>query len=233
MSPSLSSSSFFQGGIVRRSYFLVAGIMVQLSTYGRLGPSLPSLCFESHTSQVRATWIRSKRYFVPWELRQRRSGRYVHLTRHGDMVLLIIRQGHTKLPDYVPVGQFPKTPLRDLFTAANADTLNLLSKCLIYEPRKRLTAREVHFLPSYTCDGSDSTWSSGSLSPIFYWFTLSYTSLQTPKVYHTTTVITGFGRNGRKCRNDCLWSWCQSQQQSTQAEADLSRRSNTRHRPPP
>ena len=62
--------------------------------------------------------------------------------------LLIIRQGHTKLPDYVPVGQFPKTPLRDLFTAANADTLNLLSKCLIYEPRKRLTAREVP-LPPY------------------------------------------------------------------------------------
>ncbi|KAF8967673.1 kinase-like domain-containing protein [Flammula alnicola] len=51
--------------------------------------------------------------------------------------------GHTKLPDYVPVGQFPKPPLRDLFTAASADTLNLLSKCMIYEPRKRITAREA------------------------------------------------------------------------------------------
>ncbi|KIM82969.1 hypothetical protein PILCRDRAFT_447116 [Piloderma croceum F 1598] len=51
--------------------------------------------------------------------------------------------GHTKLPDYVPVGQFPKTPLRDLFTAASADTLNLLSKCLVYEPRKRIGAKEA------------------------------------------------------------------------------------------
>lgn len=52
-------------------------------------------------------------------------------------------QGYTKLPDYVSVGQFPKTPLRDLFTAATADTLNLLSKCIIYEPRKRISARDV------------------------------------------------------------------------------------------
>lgn len=51
--------------------------------------------------------------------------------------------GHTKLPNYVAVGQFPKSPLRDLFTAASADALNLLSKCLIFEPRKRLTAKEV------------------------------------------------------------------------------------------
>jgi cyclin-dependent kinase 7 len=51
--------------------------------------------------------------------------------------------GHTKLPDYVPVGQFPKTPLRDLFTAASADTLNLLNKCLVYEPRKRIGAKEA------------------------------------------------------------------------------------------
>ncbi|KXN86568.1 Serine/threonine-protein kinase crk1 [Leucoagaricus sp. SymC.cos] len=51
--------------------------------------------------------------------------------------------GHTKLPDYVPVGQFPKPPLRDLFTAASADTLNLLAKCLIYEPRKRISALDA------------------------------------------------------------------------------------------
>jgi len=48
--------------------------------------------------------------------------------------------GHTKLPDYVPVGQFPKQSLRDLFTAASADALNLMGGCLVYEPRKRLTA---------------------------------------------------------------------------------------------
>jgi Serine/threonine protein kinase len=60
-----------------------------------------------------------------------------------------ISKGHTKLPDYVPVGQFQKTPFRDLFTAASADTLNLLSKCLIYEPRKRISAKDVSlpFLP--------------------------------------------------------------------------------------
>ncbi|SRR6266404_8504123 len=55
----------------------------------------------------------------------------------------ITSQGHTKLPDYVSIGQFPKTPLRDLFTAASADTLNLLSKCITYEPRKRISARDV------------------------------------------------------------------------------------------
>ncbi|KAF9006001.1 CMGC/CDK/CDK7 protein kinase [Cyathus striatus] len=57
--------------------------------------------------------------------------------------------GHTKLPDYIPVGQFPKSPLRDLFTAASADALNLLSKCLTYEPRKRLTAKEALHHPYF------------------------------------------------------------------------------------
>ncbi|CAL1714766.1 unnamed protein product [Somion occarium] len=51
--------------------------------------------------------------------------------------------GHTKLPDYVPLGQFPKTPLRDLFTAASADCLNLLNKCLVYDPKKRISAKEA------------------------------------------------------------------------------------------
>ena len=52
-------------------------------------------------------------------------------------------KGHTKLPDYVPVGQFPKPPMRDLFTAASGDAINLLARCLTYEPRKRISAREV------------------------------------------------------------------------------------------
>jgi len=51
--------------------------------------------------------------------------------------------GHTKLPDYVSVGQFPRTPLRDLFTAASGDALNLLSKSIIYEPRRRISARDA------------------------------------------------------------------------------------------
>jgi hypothetical protein len=54
-----------------------------------------------------------------------------------------------KLPDYVPVGQFQKAPLRDLFTAASADCLNLLGKCLLYEPRRRISAKEV---------GCDDSW---------------------------------------------------------------------------
>ncbi|KAG6897203.1 Cyclin-dependent kinase D-3 [Termitomyces sp. T32_za158] len=58
--------------------------------------------------------------------------------------------GHTKLPDYISVGQFPKPPLRDLFTAATADTLNLLSKCLVYEPRKRISAKEALYHPYFT-----------------------------------------------------------------------------------
>lgn len=47
------------------------------------------------------------------------------------------------MPDYVSVGQFPRTPLRDLFTAASTDTLNLLSRCIVYEPRRRIGARDV------------------------------------------------------------------------------------------
>ena len=62
---------------------------------------------------------------------------------HGFFLAFQIQQGHTKLPDYVPVGQFQKAPLRDLFTAASADCLNLLGKCLLYEPRRRISAKEV------------------------------------------------------------------------------------------
>ncbi|KAL1696560.1 kinase-like domain-containing protein [Schizophyllum commune] len=58
--------------------------------------------------------------------------------------------GHTRLPDYVPVGQFPKPPMRDLFTAASGDAINLLARCLTYEPRKRISAREALFHPYFT-----------------------------------------------------------------------------------
>ncbi|EIM86789.1 Pkinase-domain-containing protein [Stereum hirsutum FP-91666 SS1] len=51
--------------------------------------------------------------------------------------------GHKKLPDYVPVGNFQRTPLRDVFTAASTDTLDLLGKCLLYEPRRRISAKEA------------------------------------------------------------------------------------------
>ncbi|KAG9312915.1 kinase-like domain-containing protein [Chiua virens] len=58
--------------------------------------------------------------------------------------------GYTKLPDYVTVGQFPRALLRDLFTAASGDALNLLSRCLTYEPRKRISAREALHHPYFT-----------------------------------------------------------------------------------
>lgn len=57
--------------------------------------------------------------------------------------------GHTKLPDYVPVGQFTKSSMRDLFTAATADCSNLLSKFFIYEPRKRISARDALHHPYF------------------------------------------------------------------------------------
>jgi cyclin-dependent kinase 7 len=41
------------------------------------------------------------------------------------------------------MGQFQKTPFRDLFTAASAECLNLLARTLAYEPRRRISAREV------------------------------------------------------------------------------------------
>ncbi|KAF8329402.1 kinase-like domain-containing protein [Cantharellus anzutake] len=51
--------------------------------------------------------------------------------------------GHTKLPDYVSLGQFPKSPLKLLFTAASADALDLLQKMLTYEPSRRVNARDA------------------------------------------------------------------------------------------
>jgi len=57
--------------------------------------------------------------------------------------------GHTKLPDYVPVGQFPKPQLRDLFTAASTEAVSLLGKFLTYEPRKRIAAKETLFHPYF------------------------------------------------------------------------------------
>jgi len=113
--------------------------------------------------------------------------------------------GHTKLPDYVPVGQFPRTPLRDLFTAASGDTLNLLSKTLTYEPRKRISAREVGLrlplpllsrqlqyavmhdahVPISLRNSEPDLMSlaalTGSSPPLLYIPPLSNTSFQTPK----------------------------------------------------
>lgn len=51
--------------------------------------------------------------------------------------------GYTSLPDYMVVGQYPKTPLRDLFTAASTEAISLLAKLLAYAPGKRISAKEA------------------------------------------------------------------------------------------
>ncbi|KDN47953.1 putative KIN28-cyclin-dependent ser/thr protein kinase [Tilletiaria anomala UBC 951] len=47
------------------------------------------------------------------------------------------------LPDYVQIEKFPKQHMSMLFTAANADTLDLLSRCLTFNPHSRITADEA------------------------------------------------------------------------------------------
>jgi serine/threonine protein kinase len=58
-------------------------------------------------------------------------------------------KGYTSLPDYVFVGQYPKTPFRDLFTAASTEAISLLAKLLAYEPRRRISAKEVRVMYVY------------------------------------------------------------------------------------
>ncbi|KAB5594825.1 Cyclin-dependent kinase 7 [Ceratobasidium theobromae] len=51
--------------------------------------------------------------------------------------------GHASLPDYTSFGQFPKSPLKLLFSAASTEALDLLGKFLIYDPRKRISAYDA------------------------------------------------------------------------------------------
>ncbi|KAG8943380.1 TFIIH complex serine/threonine-protein kinase subunit kin28, partial [Tulasnella sp. 419] len=57
--------------------------------------------------------------------------------------------GYTKLPNYCSVGTFPKTPLNVLFTAASKEAIDLLEKLLIYEPRRRISAKEALHHPYF------------------------------------------------------------------------------------
>ena len=47
------------------------------------------------------------------------------------------------LPDFVAFKQFPAIPLRDIFSAAGDDLLDLLSKLFRYYPVERCSATEV------------------------------------------------------------------------------------------
>ncbi|EJU03529.1 CMGC/CDK/CDK7 protein kinase [Dacryopinax primogenitus] len=51
--------------------------------------------------------------------------------------------GHTKLPDYVDLGKFPKPNMQDLFTAASQPALDLMQKLLLYNPLQRISAKDA------------------------------------------------------------------------------------------
>jgi cyclin-dependent kinase 7 len=51
--------------------------------------------------------------------------------------------GVSSLPDYVKFTQYPRTPFKQLFTAASNDALDLLAKMLAFDPAKRASARNV------------------------------------------------------------------------------------------
>ncbi|KAJ3160556.1 TFIIH complex serine/threonine-protein kinase subunit kin28 [Geranomyces variabilis] len=55
--------------------------------------------------------------------------------------------GMKYLPDYHAFEQFPRNPLRNLFTAASADALALMESMLLYDPLRRPTAHDAlnHF----------------------------------------------------------------------------------------
>jgi len=58
--------------------------------------------------------------------------------------------GVTSLPDYVLFKVFPKTPLRNIFTAAPDDMIQLLSSLLTLNPLERCTCTEALQMPYFS-----------------------------------------------------------------------------------
>lgn len=58
--------------------------------------------------------------------------------------------GHTKLPDFVQFKSYPATPLSDIFTAAGADLIELMSKLLSLDPMQRCKCAAALKLPYFT-----------------------------------------------------------------------------------
>lgn len=55
-------------------------------------------------------------------------------------------QGHRRLADFLEFPRQPKQPLDMLFSAASDDAIRFLERCLTYDPRQRITSRQVsHF----------------------------------------------------------------------------------------
>lgn len=52
-------------------------------------------------------------------------------------------QGIKDLPDFISFNKFPAIPLRDIFSAAGDDLLDLLYKLFRYFPPERITAKKV------------------------------------------------------------------------------------------
>ena len=50
---------------------------------------------------------------------------------------------HQLLPDFVTFKSFPGTPLKEIFTAAGPDLIQLLERLLSLDPNKRCTATEA------------------------------------------------------------------------------------------
>lgn len=49
----------------------------------------------------------------------------------------------SKLPGYFEFKKYPRTPLRQLFSAASDDALDLLERMFIYDPQRRITALDA------------------------------------------------------------------------------------------
>eukprot|EP00824_Muranothrix_gubernata_P005732 TRINITY_DN17512_c0_g1_i1.p3 TRINITY_DN17512_c0_g1~~TRINITY_DN17512_c0_g1_i1.p3 ORF type:complete len:144 (-),score=22.65 TRINITY_DN17512_c0_g1_i1:4-378(-) len=56
------------------------------------------------------------------------------------------------LPDYLPFAPSPGTPLKQLFTAAGNDALDLLEKLWTFDPNRRISAVDALAHPYFTND---------------------------------------------------------------------------------
>jgi cyclin-dependent kinase 7 len=51
-----------------------------------------------------------------------------------------------KLPDFVQFAPMPKPNMRQLFTAASSDALDLMQRMLVFDPLKRISAKDVEIV---------------------------------------------------------------------------------------